>query len=152
MLPKHDMIPSMSRPANPYDNASWESFMKTPGREEIYADEYGEPDHLREDIAAFIDSYYDRVRLHSALGYEPPEEFEQSANPATISPGATMGFFRHEIYRSDAGSRAEGKSAATGSPTIVSISLRLAIPRRVCSPALPASASPAENDCDERGC
>ena len=45
------MIPSMSRPANPYDNASCESFMKTLKREEIYANEYRDLDHLRENIA-----------------------------------------------------------------------------------------------------
>ena len=47
ILRKHQMIPSMSRPANPYDNASCESFMKTLKREEIYANEYRDLDHLR---------------------------------------------------------------------------------------------------------
>ena len=47
VLQKHGMIPSMSRPANPYDNASCESFMKTLKREEIYANEYRDLDHLR---------------------------------------------------------------------------------------------------------
>ena len=70
------MIPSMSRPANPYDNASCESFMKTLKREEIYANTYRDLDHLRTNIEAFIEQYYNRVRLHSALGYQPPEEFE----------------------------------------------------------------------------
>ena len=68
MLQKHGMIPSMSRPANPYDNASCESFMKTLKREEIYANKYRDLDHLRANIAAFIDSYYNRVRLHSGPG------------------------------------------------------------------------------------
>jgi transposase InsO family protein len=63
MLRKHDMIPSMSRPANPYDNASCESFMKTLKREEIYANQYRDLDHLREHIAAFIHRYYNRGRL-----------------------------------------------------------------------------------------
>ena len=48
VLRKHGMIPSMSRPANPYDNASCESFMKTLKREEVYASEYRELDHLRD--------------------------------------------------------------------------------------------------------
>jgi Integrase core domain len=117
LLRKHGLIPSMSRPANPYDNASCESFMKTLKREEIYANEYRDLDHLRENVAAFIDSYYNGVRLHSALGYKPPEEFEQASSPATISQGATMSFFRHEeIYRSDIGSKTEGEPAETGSP------------------------------------
>ena len=54
-LRKHQMIPSMSRPANPYDNASCESFMKTLKREEIYANEYRDLDHLRTNIEEFID-------------------------------------------------------------------------------------------------
>jgi hypothetical protein len=96
------MIPSMSRPSNPYDNASCESFIKTLKREEIYANEYRDLEHLRENIATFIDHYYNRVRLHSALGYKPPEEFEQTAAPAATSQGATLSFFRHEeIYRPD---------------------------------------------------
>jgi transposase InsO family protein len=143
LLRKHGMIPSMSRPANPYDNASCESFMKTLKREEIYVSQYRDLDHLRENIAEFIDSYYNRVRLHSALGYKPPEEFEQAAHPATKSQGATMSFFRHEeIYRSDAGSKAAGEPAETGpldhrldeSPDGYSLA--------GCSPAEPASASP----------
>jgi transposase InsO family protein len=149
VLRKHGMIPSMSRPANPYDNASCESFMKTVKREEIYANEYGDLDHLRENIAAFIDSYYNRVRLHSALGYRPPEEFEQAANPATISQGATMSFFRHEeIYRSDVGSQIEGEPAETGSPDHRLDESPAGYSSAGCSPAEPASASPAEDHSD----
>ena len=51
------MIPSMSRPAHPYDNASCESFLKTLKREEIYANTYRDLDHLRANIAAFIEQY-----------------------------------------------------------------------------------------------
>ena len=80
ILRKHEMIPSMSRPANPYDNASCESFMKTLKREEIYANEYRDLDDLRANIEEFIERYYNRIRLHSALGYLPPEEFEQAAD------------------------------------------------------------------------
>ena len=94
VLRQHGMIPSMSRPANPYDNATCESFLKTLKREEIYAHEYIALDHLRENIAAFIDNYYNRVRLHSALGYRTPEEFEQAATRAATSLGATLSFFR----------------------------------------------------------
>ena len=148
VLSKHGMIPSMSRPANPYDNASCESFMKTLKREEIYANEYRDLDHLRENIATFIDRYYNRVRLHSALGYRPPEEFEQVANPATISQGATMSFFRHkEIYRSDVGSRVEGEPAETGSPDHRLDESPAGYSLAGCSPAEPASASPAEDHC-----
>ena len=76
--------------------------MKTLKREEIYANEYRDLDDLRTNIEAFIEQYYNRLRLHSALGYRPPEEFEQAAEPGTASAGATMSFFRHEeIFRSD---------------------------------------------------
>jgi putative transposase len=102
ILNKSGMIPSMSRPANPYDNASCESFMKTLKREEIYANEYQDLDDLRTNIEAFIEQYYNRHRLHSALGYRPPEEFEQAVELGTASTGATMSFFRHkEVFRSD---------------------------------------------------
>src|SRR6266852_1634887 len=57
--------------ANPYDNASCESFMKTLKREEIYANDYVDLDHLRTNIEAFIEQYYNRCRLHSTLGYQP---------------------------------------------------------------------------------
>jgi putative transposase len=102
LLGQHQMIPSMSRPANPYDNASCESFMKTLKREEIYANDYHDLDHLRANVEEFIERYYNRLRLHSALGYRPPEEFEQAASSEKLSQGATMSFFRHpEIFRSD---------------------------------------------------
>jgi putative transposase len=95
ILRQHEMIPSMSRPANPYDNASCESFMKTLKREEIYANDYRDLEHLLGNIEAFIEQYYNRCRLHSALGYRPPEEYEREANGEVISAGATMSFFRH---------------------------------------------------------
>jgi putative transposase len=82
VLERHEMIPSMSRPANPYDNASCESFMKTLKREEIYANQYRDLDHLRANIEEFIQRYYNQQRLHSALGYRSPEEFERQAKPA----------------------------------------------------------------------
>ena len=56
----------MSRPGNPYDNASCESFMKTLKREEIYANQYRDMEHLLANIEEFIEQYYNRRRLHSA--------------------------------------------------------------------------------------
>jgi len=130
ILQQHQMIPSMSRPANPYDNASCESFLKTLKREEIYTNEYRDLEHLRANIQEFIEQYYNRCRLHSALGYRPPVEFEQVAELEATSAGATMSFFRHEeIYRSDGQFLISRPKPAP--PTIVSMSLRLAIPRRV---------------------
>jgi putative transposase len=102
VLQRHQMIPSMSRPANPYDNASCESFLKTLKQEEIYVHQYRDLEDLAEHIEAFIEEYYNRRRLHSALGYRTPEEFEQKASCAADRAGATLSFFRHEeIYPSD---------------------------------------------------
>ena len=86
ILNKSGMISSMSRPANPYDNASCESFMKTLKREEIYANEYQDLDDLRTNIEAFIEQYYNRHRLHSALGYRPPESSSKPWNRARHRP------------------------------------------------------------------
>jgi len=95
MIEKYHMVASMSRPANPFDNASCESFMKTLKREEIYAHKYEDLDQLRANIEEFIEEYYNRQRLHSALGYRPPEEFEQQAQSKTESRSATMVFFEN---------------------------------------------------------
>jgi putative transposase len=94
MLEQYGIVPSMSRPANPYDNASCESFMKTLKREEIYANRYDNLEHLRTNIEEFIEEYYNRQRLHSALGYRSPEEFEQQSERGNSadSPGATVEF------------------------------------------------------------
>jgi len=93
ILEKCHMVPSMSRPANPYDNASCESFMKTLKREEIYANKYDDLGNLRANIEEFIEQYYNRQRLHSALGYRSPEEFEQKTESQAESRSATMEFF-----------------------------------------------------------
>jgi transposase InsO family protein len=90
------MVASMSRPANPYDNAACESFMKTLKQEEIYCTEYRDFDDLSAHLHEFIDHYYNRQRLHSALGYRTPEEFERDA-PAkaegTAGTAAVMTYF-----------------------------------------------------------
>jgi putative transposase len=103
LLEKHQMAPSMSRPANPYDNATCESFMKTLKQEEIYCRDYRDLEDLASHVEEFLDRYYNRQRLHSALGYRTPVEFEEQS--ATESSEADidapkMSFFRHEeIYR-----------------------------------------------------
>ena len=108
VLQQHHMIPSMSRPANPYDNASCESFLKTLKREEIYANDYRNLEHLAANIETFIEEYYNRCRLHSALGYRPPDEFERQSESGNVSGnvgGATIKFFNH---RGAAGSTRPG--------------------------------------------
>jgi putative transposase len=77
VLRDHEMIPSMSRPGNPYDNATCESFIKTLKREEIYANEYENLEHVLKSVGGFIERYYNCQRLHSALGYRAPAEFEK---------------------------------------------------------------------------
>ena len=105
VLENHRVIPSMSRPANPYDNASCESFIKTLKREEIYANKYDDLEHLRANLEEFIEQYYNRLRLHSALGYQSPEEFEQRSKSLEVdSRSATMEFFENTCgapYNSD---------------------------------------------------
>lgn len=91
------MTPSMSRPANPYDNAACESFMKTLKQEEIYCNQYADFSELSQHLEEFLGAYYNRLRLHSALGYRTPEEFERDAAAAPTSGGsqdaAAMKFF-----------------------------------------------------------
>jgi putative transposase len=146
VLQQHQIIPSMSRPANPYDNASCESFMKTLKREEIYANDYRDLEHLRANIEAFIDQYYNRCRLHSALGYKTPEEFEQALDATTSAAAATMSFFRHaEDYRPD-DSSLTGSDPQTTPQTIGFDESPAGYSLASCSPAELASASPAALD------
>ena len=78
LLQQHDIGISMSRKANPYDNAMAESFMKTLKYEEVYLFEYEDFAEAKRRIGQFLDRVYNEKRLHSALGYLPPVEYEQS--------------------------------------------------------------------------
>ena len=71
----------MSRAGNPYDNAKCESFMKTLKQEEIHTRRYRDRADLEAHIGEFLERYYNRRRLHSALGYQTPEQFEDSLKP-----------------------------------------------------------------------
>jgi transposase InsO family protein len=66
----------MSRKGNPWDNAACESFMKTLKYEEVYRNEYRDLAEAHASIQEFLEKIYNQKRLHSALGYLPPAEFE----------------------------------------------------------------------------
>lgn len=78
LLEVQGIRPSMSRIGNPYDNARAESFMKTLKQEEADGRDYRDIEDARESIGTFIEQVYNRQRLHSALGYRPPAEFEEN--------------------------------------------------------------------------
>ena len=79
LLNAHGIGISMSRKGNPYDNGACESFMKTLKYEELYRNEYRDIDDAYACIGEFLERVYNEQRLHSALGYVPPVEFEQQA-------------------------------------------------------------------------
>ena len=91
---------SMSRPARPWENGKCESFMKTLKREEIDARRYSSFAELQQHVDEFLGETYNRVRLHSALGYQTPSEFEAAtADRQGEWKPAALSFSRHEeIY------------------------------------------------------
>lgn len=79
LLRQHGVRISMSRPGNPYDNALAESFLKTLKYEQVYREDYRDFAEAYASIGQFLEVIYNQQRLHSALGYLPPAEFERVA-------------------------------------------------------------------------
>ena len=93
---------SMSRPGRPWENGKCESFMRTLKHEEIDARRYRNLEQLEQHLEQFIETIYNRVRLHSALGYRSPIEYEQQQPKRPEGQGwipASLSLRRHEeIY------------------------------------------------------
>jgi transposase InsO family protein len=113
----HGMLPSMSRPANPYDNAFCETFMKTLKHEEVRCRAYQDLDELAANLKEFIDNYYNRLRLHSALGYLTPEEFEAAALQAGSPPvldAVSMTYFIATQKEKETGTKSTDPTVSSG--------------------------------------
>ena len=163
-LAQHGMTASMSRPAYPYDNAQCESFIKTLKQEEIYCHRYRDLEDLRTHLREFIEEYYNRSRLHSALGYQSPAEFEAAgrgeASITSLAASVTLSFpgMGKSISPMSGSAFADSRSLMTrraGGPTAPP-------PHRIdespadyssasCSPAELASASSARRESGRNG-
>jgi len=87
LLQQAQMQISMSRTANPYDNAHMESFFKTLKYEEVHLANYQTYEDVVQRVPHFIEDVYNSKRLHSALGYLPPKEFEMAIQSTTKTAG-----------------------------------------------------------------
>lgn len=79
------MLPSMGEVGNSYENAFAESSIKTIKYDEVHMKEYESFEEAHTNIKKFIEEVYNKKRLHSSIGYMPPEEFEKKAEKISLS-------------------------------------------------------------------
>jgi hypothetical protein len=137
---------SMSRPGRPWENGRCESFIKTLKQEQVEARQYHSLAELREHLEEFIERVYNPVRLHSALAYQSPIEFERQQALGTKQVPwmpATMSFLRHQEIYSDGPKTETPEKTNAASPATHRNEYPAGYSLAGCSPAEPASASPA---------
>jgi putative transposase len=147
VLRQHGIEISMSRAGNPYDNALCESFIKTLKKEEIYCTDYRDLQHLEANLEAFVEQYYNRRRLHSALNYCSPQEFERKLRespPSNLSSVPRLSFSGHGTIFQCNGEQPQ--TDQDRSPTHCLDESSTGYSSVGCSPAEPACASPAADD------
>lgn len=85
LIKKHEMIPSMSRKGDCWDNAVAESFLHTLKVEKINRYRFKTRDEARREIFRYVEIYYNRKRTHSSLGYLSPFDYEESSFPSLLT-------------------------------------------------------------------